>query len=363
MKKWILLLSPVLLINTSIEAWGGRFNNQAFNNQARASGSSSTLDTHFPLNADQGWFVEQSYLLLKPTLGDIEYGDMVTAKGSSTDSSYTIKVKSPDFEWNSGVRLGIGRYLPNHDKWDISFYTTYFYGDAEDHLKGDLSKFKGLSASYDPFAVILSESTKASWHLNYFVWDLLLGRQFSMTPEIIFHPYIGLRGTAIYTNFRSKNFGDITTTVQGVQQTSVGKARIKMNEDFWGIGPRVGTNFDYKFSGNWSFLSNLAASFLYGHYHVKEKSTTTTIVAGAFQPTTTKSFDNDDTIRINLEGAIGLGWETWFQDNTIRVAPNIQFEGSLWFDMNDFFKPVTAFSQDHGNLGLMGLTFNLQVDF
>lgn len=359
MKKWILLLSPFLLMSASVDAWGGRFNNLT---STSGSGGSS-LDTHFPFNADQGWFVEQSYLLLKPTLGDLEYGNMITNKGSSTNGDFKIKVKSPEFEWDSGVRLGLGRYLPNHDKWDVSFYTTYFYGETEDHSSGDLNKLKGLATSYDPFVLILSENTKATWRLNYFVLDLMLGRQFSMTPEIIFHPYIGLRGSMIYTDFKSNNFGDISVTIQGTTSSGSGRSKVKMKEDFWGIGPRIGTNFNYKFSGNWSFLSNLAASFLYGHYHVKEKSQSTLALAAISFPFASKSLDHDDAIRINLEGALGLGWETWFQNNTIRLAPNIQFEGSLWFDMNDFFKPVSVFSQDHGNLGLMGLTFNLQVDF
>ncbi|MGH2611527.1 MAG: Lpg1974 family pore-forming outer membrane protein [Rhabdochlamydiaceae bacterium] len=359
MKKWTLLLSPILLMNTALDGWGGRFNNLT----ATPESGNSSLEMHFPFNSDQGWFVEQSYLLMKPTLGDIEYGNMVSGNGSTTDKDFTIKVKSPEFEWSSGVRLGIGRYLPNHDKWDISFYTTYLYGDTEDHASGNLSQFKALATAYDPFVTILSETTKTVWRLNYFVWDLMLGRQFLMTPEIIFHPYIGLRGTVIYTDFKSSNFGDLTATLQGTTVTVLGKAKVTTKEDFWGIGPRIGTSFDYKFSGNWSFLSNLAASLLYGHYHVKENNKTTLPVTGASTPLTTTSLDNNNAIRVNLEGALGLGWETWFRNNTVRLAPNLQFEGSLWFKMNDFFEPAIAFSQDHGNLGLMGLTFNLQVDF
>lgn len=359
MKKWILLLSPFLLATPLLEGWGG----YSLRQSQTASHDASLPDTHFPLNADQGWFVEQSYLLLKPTLGDLEYGNLISAKGDISD--LTVKVKSPDFEWNSGVRLGLGRYLPNHDKWDISFYTTYFYGETEDRTKSNLDRLRGLATAYDPFVVILSESTKATWRLNYFVWDLMLGRQFAMTPQIIFHPYIGLRGTVMYTKFRTTNFGDLTLTNPntGVTATAAGSATVKFHDDFWGIGPRIGTNFGYKFSGNWSFLSNLAASFLYGHYHVKEKINTRFTAGTAALPINAKVWDHDDAIRINLEGAIGLGWEAWFKNNTVRLAPNLQFEGSLWFDMNDFSRPSTVFSQDRGSLGLMGLTFNLQVDF
>lgn len=363
MNKWILLLSHALLVSSSLDAWGGRFNNRA-GSTAQADPS---VDTRFPLNSDQGWFMEESYLLMKPTLGDLEYGDMVMFEGTSTNTEYKIKVKSPDFEWNSGVRLGLGRYLPNHDKWDVSFYTTYFYGDTEDHTKGNIDKNKGLSVSYTPLAFILSEKSKATWRMNYFVLDLMLGRQFALTPQIVFHPYIGLRGALIYDHFKSTNFGDVTVDFNGAPLTHAGALDVKMRKDFWGIGARLGNNFDYKFTGNWSFLGNFAGSFLYGHYHVKQKSRVNYQVSSGFAngqiPFLTKSKDHDDTIRVNLEGALGIGWETWFKNNTVRLAPNLQFEGSLWFDMNDFFKPYTYFSQDQGNLGLMGLSFNLQVDF
>ncbi len=359
MNKWILLLSPALLISTSMDAWGGRFNNQT----ANASNGNPSMDTHFPFNADQSWFVEESYLLMRPSLGDLEIGNMITQKGAPTDTRYNISVKSPEFEWNSGVRLGLGRYLPNHDKWDVSFYTTYFYGDAEDHEHGHLDQSKGLAVSYNPFAIILSEKTKAEWRMNYFVLDLMLGRQFAMTSQIIFHPYIGLRGALIYTDFQSNNFGDVVVGSGSTITTSAGRVKVKMEEDFWGIGPRAGTNFEYKFTGNWSFLGNFAGALLYGHYHVKEKSKTTRTVSGVKALFISKSIDHDDAIRVNLDAAIGIGWEKWFKNNTVRIAPNLQFESTLWFDMNDFFKPSTTFSQDHGNLGLMGFSFNLQVDF
>ncbi len=349
MKKWLLLISPLFLLHTSVEAWGGRYNHPP------VTTDSASLDTHFPLNEEQGWFTEESYLLLKPTLGDLEYGDMISF--GEGDHSTKIKVKSPSFEWNSGVRLGIGRYLPNHDKWDVSLYSTYFYGQAEDTVHGNLDHLKGLATSYNPFVVILSEKTEATWRLNYFVWDLMLGRQFAMTPQIVFHPYIGLRGALMYTTFTSKNFGDMFIASHLV----AGNSKVKMHENFWGIGARIGSNLDYKFTGNWSFLGNLAGSLLYGRYHVREKSVTH--ITPPTPTLTSKTRDHDNAIRVNLEGAVGLGWETWFQNNTIRVAPNLQFEGSLWFDMNDFIMPSNIFSQDHGNLGLMGLTFNLQVDF
>jgi hypothetical protein len=364
MKKWMTFLSPLFLLSSSLSAplsaWGGGFSERA----ASLGSKEGSISDHFPYNADQGWYIEQTYLLMRPVVGDLEYGDMVTAKNlSSSEVHYKIKVKKPDFEWNSGVRLGLGRYLPNHDKWDISLYTTYFYGSTEDKAHGNLDKLKGLSTSYAPFVVIASEKTKATWRMNYFVVDLMLGRQFCMTPRITFHPYIGLRGAFIYTDFKSTNYGDINIPLSNRNATGVGISKVKMEEDFWGVGPRIGTNFNYKFSGNWSFLSNLATSFLCGHYHVKEKNDSTLSVDAATIPLTNKAFDHDDVFRVNLEGALGLGWEKWFKNNSVRIAPNILFEGALWFDMNDFFKPLAVFSQDHGNLGLMGLSFNLQVDF
>ncbi len=356
MKKWI--LSPLLLISLSVDAWGGRSYHAAPAHPTK----NSSPETYFPLNADQGWFVEQSYLLTKTALGDLEYGDMVFQSGSSPNSQFKIKVKKPDFDWNSGFRLGVGRYLPNHDKWDVSFYTTYIYGDAEDRATGNLAQGKGLSTSYDPFVIILSEKTKAVWRLNYFTMDLMVGREFAMTSQISFHPYMGLRGALIYYDFNSKNFGTLMVPVEGQQILATDTAYITLKEDFWGLGAHLGSNFNYKFKGNWSFLGNFATSLLYGHYNVFQKSNTH-FVLSSNEPLQAKASSKDHVIRMNLEAAVGMGWEKWMRQKSVRLAPNLQLEGSLWFDMNNFFKPVATFSQDLGTLGIMALTFNLQVDF
>jgi hypothetical protein len=357
MKKWLLITS-LALIQPSVHAWGNRFNTTPI------SPDDNHIDTHFPLNDNQGWFIEESYLIVKPFLGALEYGDLVSAKGPLDNTTFKVKVKEPEFKWNSGVRLGIGRYLPHHDKWDISLTSTYLYGDTDEHIHGNLSQPKALTPSYTAFALVSSAKTKAFWRLNYFVWDLSLGRQLLVTPQIIFHPYIGLRGTNIYDNFRSQNIGNISIIDSlGELTTFPGSAKVKIRESFWGIGPRIGTNLDYKFKGDWSFLGNIATSLVYGRYHVREKSISTAVGGGPSFPIIIKSFDHDNTLRVNLEAALGLGWEIWVRDNTVRIAPNLQFEGSLWFDMNDFFKPLASFSQNHGDLGFMGLSLNLQVDF
>jgi len=229
-----------------------------------------------------------------------------------------------------------------------------------------LDQPKGLSPSYFPvnFLFVLSSKTKASWHLNYFVWDLLLGREFAMTPNIVFHPYVGLRIAAIYNNFRSSSFGQTSIHIPPADPVSfIGKAKQKLKERFWGLGPRIGTDWNYKFKGDWSFLGNFAGSLLYGHYDIKEKTAVFDIVDTISVPLDCKALNHDDTLRMNLDCGLGLGWETWFRNNTVRLAPAFFFEGALWFDLNNFFTPLFNFSQNHGNLGLMGFTFNLQVDF
>ncbi len=356
----MLLLSPLIFMSSSMDAWGGRFNTDP----ALTGSRDASLGPHFPMNSDQGWFVEESYLLMKPYLGDLDYGNMVFATFSGSTTDYKIKVKTPEFEWNSGVRVGIGRYLPHHDKWDVSFYTTYIYGNTKDRAHGNFDQAKALVSINPPVTSTGSNRTSAVWRLNYFTLDLTIGRLFSMTPDIIFRPYLGLRGALIYDDFKVRNEGVVSITSPNmVPFVGPGNSKSFSMQDFWGIGPRIGTNFDYKFTGNWSFLGNLATSLLYGRYHVKEKQSASISNDPLAIPTSSKSFDHDNTLRANLEGGIGIGWEKWFQQNTIRIAPSLVYEGILWFDMNDFFTPERILSQLHGNLGFTGISFNLQVDF
>lgn len=365
------LLTSAALLFSTMYGWGS----QRIREQTPVAPPSNAF--HFPYSDEQGWFLDESYLLWRPVLEDLDiatiYPFSFSFDASEFDLSLVVpqKIKKFNFNWDSGVRMGIGRFLPNHDNWDISAYMTYFYGSASGKAKqptiisfdsvNDIFEISLMFGAYDGL-LEYATTTSAKWRLNYFVWDLMLGRAFEITPRIYFHPYIGLRASLIDQEFIARN-----TLAFNFQDALVvvGKDRIKYDNDLWTVGPRIGANFNFEFARDWSLLGNLAAALMYGHQKIRGKNNAVLEVPTTNQRVAISLVNKDktDDVFTNLEASVGLGWEHWYRNNTVRIAPAIFFEGVIWMNINNYFEPDTTFTQYHGSLGFTGLTFNFQVDF
>ncbi len=334
------------------------------------------LESNFPLNEDQQWFTKETYLIMKPYEDDNDYATKLTTEGSTTSGvNMSLKLQKPDFDWYSGVRLGLGRYLANHDKWDITLFTTYFYAQEESSSSPKRSSGTLLTPLWSPTFDGGATKGNVVWRLNFFNWDLSVGREYSLLRTVVAHPFIGLRAALIYKDYFAK-YSDTFISGSTIDRTLNDK--FKATDEFWGIGPRAGVDLQFKFEKQWALLGNLSAALFYGRYDVREEISTKITSFGV--PTTSKFHIKDEryTVRANLDTSLGIGWETWLNEHRVRIAPSVMFEGSCWFDTNQFFlvktkisgpdkpdAPLTPFGnfRRQGNLILMGFSFNIQADF
>lgn len=372
------ILGSLLLTQVSLLGWG-------VNAPSTETGLvQAPASLNFPYNPDQGWFVDPSYLLWLPYVENMSFGNKVTTNVNPLNNltrvdalNSTIKVENPDFEWSSGVRVGIGKYLPHNDKWDISLYGTYYYSDADKDLTVDTSQGVGITPNYltDPL-IFPMQKADASWRLNYFVADLMLGRNYLLSSQIVVHPYLGLRGTWQYQKIRNTYSIVGASNGQSFEQDYFHKGY----NDYWGVGPRIGTHFVYYFARHWSLMGHLATSAVLGDQKLGQQAVLVDTVSqtGTSIDETFNSKDRLNAFRFNVEGYIGLGWEKWMRNHQVRIAPSVMFEGVVWFAMNQLWNlwvgsPLTGSfttpqfnnreTRKHGNLGLMGMSFNFQVDF
>lgn len=362
-KNWACMLSAVGLLSLpSLYAWeiGGT-----------PGAVPSESQVAFPYSQDQEWFTEESYLFLKPYAENMDYGNKnIFTAVDDFHPSRKIKVKKPEFEWSSGIRLAFGKYLPHHDLWDIGFTTTYYYSDTKDKVHANVASGTGFSQSFQSLFIRPTDGGTFHWKLNYWTFDMSIGRLFEMTSRTVFHPYFGLRGSAQYQHARSK--AELIVDQSSSTTLTVIKVRSKIDNDFWGLGPRVGSAFTYCFSSHFSLLANFSAALLVGAQKLKENmlSFQTGSSTNAKVQNKLRSKDSIEVIRSNVEASLGLGWERWLNNGAVRVAPSLNLEGSLWFAMNQLYNFYNALQDQqsivrrrHGNLGLMGVSFNLQVDF
>lgn len=375
MMKWSPYFLSALLLNPALHADEML---AAFSSPLSTPQQTST--TTYPYKPTQEWQLTESYLLWKPFQSDIDYGTRYDVPVNdftpvTIQRETHIRTKKPAFNWSSGFRLSLAKDLPGHDNWDIDLVGTYVYGTGSGKCHPNLLENQFFSSYFTPVNMI-TMSNKMNWNVNYLTLDLFMGRAFSMTDWIVFHPYIGLRGASIKQHSLGK--GSFLMT-GGVSVVSL-KERIHINNDFWGIGPRVGTDFTFNMSRHWNLLSNLSAAFFYGQTHVQEKMTqlfsSNNPNIGLSGTLAYKVRDKERVIRANVEAALGVGWEKWVHGNTVRIAPSLVFEGSMWFNLTHIPQhriaqkefpaneraDVTSIRR-HGQLAFLGFAFNFEVDF
>ena len=80
--------------------------------------------------SDRIWF-EGEALFLQSNMGSLGFA----TTSESTTSIVDGQVKQPHFDWEWGMRLGMGYKIP-HDKWGLFLNYTYLQGDASGHAGG-----------------------------------------------------------------------------------------------------------------------------------------------------------------------------------------------------------------------------------
>lgn len=336
----------------------------------------SGVPFNFPLNADQNSYSKISLLYWKTYQDDLDYGNrLTTSTPGNPDYEIKFRPEKPGFDWNTGVRVGLGFYLPKHDLWDLSFFFTYFYANAPDQSTPSPEKGSILTQLLEPDDQITgSDNAKANWEMNLFIGDLSLGRQFILIPTITVRPFLGIRGVMIDQTYSCRYR---RLRVESITFQELKVQRFKSDNDYSGIGPRLGTDFSFFLSKRWTLLANFSSSLFIGSYRVREKIRALTFDFEEFSSESSYRLkDRGYTIRYNIEGSVGLGWEHWMNKHSVRFAPSILFEGSEWFDVNQLsqipnatdYNLADAFPYQntyrlHGDLGLLGFTINLQLDY
>ena len=242
-KNWIYSIGLSSLVTLSLHSWG--------NWRDHPVGQvidPPIVENKFPLSSSQGWFVEESYLILKPHEDNLWYSSKLSLSGSAGDHyNFKINKEAPDFGWYSGFRLNVGRYLEHHDYWDISLSTTYYYASSEDHASANLSKGKRLTSRWGVMLATPLNKAEVNWRLNYFTWDLSAARLYQMTSWFDIHPLMGLRAAYMTQNYHTRASGQFNFNATPATFSE----KFKASNTQWGIGPRLGTNLQFNFRRHW----------------------------------------------------------------------------------------------------------------
>lgn len=270
-----------------------------------------------------------------------EVSDSITSTSSSATSSsssdqivvsrFTGEGRDPHFNWDPGFRIGAG-YELGGDKWDIAVLWTHFHS----HSSRDGNAFR--------------------WSINYDVIDIIEAYQCELGSCFTLRPYGGLRGARIDQKLR---LNDVTSAVSSSFASFSGASLVdgpittnsNNKQKFSGLGPLLGLEVDWKIGCGFSVYINLAASWLYGKFDIRQSELTESA-------DTIDSFKVRKRLHASLavgDAGFGFRWQTTFC-NDIRLLLQLGFEHHRYFDYN-------RINGNYGDLSFDGLNLSAGLEF
>ena len=261
-----------------------------------------------------------------------------------------------DYGFQPGMRFGLGFYL-NHDAWNLDFNWTWLnitnYESVSAQPSGALVPQFAVGTttaanSYGPRA-------SAKWTVHYDMLDIRLAKPYHVSRYLVLKPHFGLRAGWIDQHF-AVDYAGTTGTTQFHQHA---------DNDFWGVGSRIGFDTQWMLGKGFWLCGNFAASMIFGKFDVDQHLA----MMNADGYDVTDDFYQNTP---NMEMVLGFGWGHFFSRSKYYVSLEAAYEFHEWWDQLNIRKFASgmgstgAFTNDtvsRGNFTLNGFSLKLALDF
>lgn len=275
-------------------------------------------------------------------------------KGNTSPEEWDIK--SPDFDWNWGWRVGMGYNLP-HDQWDLGLewlhVNNFARGKAQVNPSSDDEPL--LYNVWTTASASLTGGTEAKSHWENYLnqVDLNMGRQFYVGRWLSLRPHAGLRSTWIFQKYKV----DFDGLFLGVPTN----ADTHMTNRYWGLGFCAGLGSDWMLGKGFSIYGDAGLALLVGffnvHQHGEENDVDAFKISKGFR-TGRPIFDLD----------LGLKWFSRFNKDRYAFTIKAGYEYHLYSNMNQFLQSngsadLELFNPVTGDLSYQGITVGGRFDF
>ncbi|MES2345596.1 MAG: Lpg1974 family pore-forming outer membrane protein [Chlamydiota bacterium] len=293
----------------------------------------------------------------------------VVKNGTNAGFVDSGKLVSPHFKYEPGFRLGLGYNLP-HDGWDVYADWTWLISRADRHVTpnsgGNLFPTIMNLQEIDSISTQIS-SANAHWKTHLNIIDLELGRQFFVSKWLTLRPHFGLRTAWVNQDYKQNYHGSFNVIRPSPIDLNVpGTLYSEEKCKFWGIGLRGGLNNQWGMGHGFSLFGDLAASLLFGRFHIDEDQN--------FKPTGLVSFNvfNEKSkftaCRAIVDLGAGLRWGQYFNRDRFYFRLQAGWEQHMFFSQNQFLRVVDDFIpgitvSNQGDLSYNGLTISALFAF
>ncbi len=288
-----------------------------------------------------GIFVTADFLWWKLYEAGAEF--VFEDKNSRTTPPSQGKIEDFHFNWAPGFKIGAG-YLLDYDNWDIALGFTYYQTRA----RLSLSSNNLLPLTGDPSLDLIQ--AKGHWKVSFYDLCAVVGRGFFVSKFLSFHPFFAL-ATAWIQQRRHCQF---TSNVNN-------QIALKSENDFWGIGPRLGVDTQFAFCPHWSLYANASCDLLFAHFDIREKQDNKTESLEIYN----LNYNLNRTVPAMALG-LGIAYETNLKADRYHLLIKAGYENRYFWRQNqlptlDLDTP--AFQRASEDLSLQGLTLDFRLDF
>ncbi len=348
LKKLLPMVGVMLTSLTLVNA--DQYNND-MSQDTSGSRYQANPSTNPPSDDRWGGFVWGEYILWTPRAQLVAGISGMSAAGSANLTQG--QALYPDMKLLSGFRVGLGMSL-DHDQWDILVDYTWL---RQNSTSQDIVYTSG-SGTTAYASYVLNPASSANlvqvsqigtyWTYQFNNIDLDCGRDFFVGHYFAMRPHAGFKFA--WTN---------NTFFNQYSQTSGSDTwNVTQDQDFWGVGPRVGLDPTFFFNDNWQIFVTSAMSLPWSKFSLTNSSVNVT------DTLTMYNYTNDFyTIAPVLEAAIGLRWVVKFGDSDeYSFGLQTGWEVQEWFNQNNWVGPTNAVVSG-GAISQQGLTVRARFDF
>jgi hypothetical protein len=193
------------------------------------------------------------------------------------------------------------------------------------------------------------------------MFDVRIAKAYHVSRYLIMKPHFGIRAGWIDQHF-STDYSGTSTSAQFHHHS---------DNDFWGIGSRLGFDSQWMLGKGFWLFGNFAASMLFGSFEIEQHLVTQNDAVA------NDGFDISDDFyqnTPNMEIVLGMGYGHFFSRGKYYVSLEAAYEFHEFWDQLNIRKfvsgasatPTGSFTNDtvaRGNFTLNGFSLKLALDF
>lgn len=305
-------------------------------------------------------FASASLLYWHPKVSGTEFAYGVTNFDPAVVTPLKGCLKSIDFRWNWGLKVGLG-YNIGHDGWDIFLEYTWFTSRGSQSTcsgnNNSIVALKGLPRLAQPdmgsAEFFAAKKAKSNFCLALNALQLEFGRAFYVSEYLALHPKIGLKAAWICFGQRTR-YDTVAGNFLSVRDCN----------RFAGVGPAFGLGTEWHFCGKLYLYGDICGALMYGLFNVhhKERFSVTSCsnqvricqMRHAFVPC--------------IGTTLGVGYSSYCGcDDNMHMMIRLGFDAHYTWRINQMLEVKDAaalrFGRVSEDLSIHGVTLDIRLDF